>query len=164
MRTFRNLLLPTLFLVIFGLSLTHRYTPIALERKAPDVIEVEIKGEVQSPGVYTLKNGAVVKDLIKTAGGLTELGDDGALSLMDPLHPGQVIVVAKKAADGTSKLVSISTATKEQLQTLPGIGPAMAQRIIDHRQSQPFTRLEDLMEVKGIGEKKFEKLKEFIAL
>lgn len=141
-----------------------RIHPVSLDKSAPDTIEVEIKGEVASPGVYTVKNGADVEDLIKTAGGETAAADVSHLSLMEELSPGQVIIVSKKAADGSSLRVSLNTASEEELTKLPGIGPAMAARIIEYRSSTPFAVLEDLKNVKGIGDKTFEKLKEFLAL
>lgn len=155
---------PLVFHVLFASSLSGRITPVSLEKAAPDTISAEIKGSVASPGIYTLKNGATVKDLIGEAGGTLDFADLSAISLIEEVRPGQVIVIGKKAADGQSPLVSINTATLEELMSLPGIGQSMAQRIIDYRTSSPFQSLEQLMEVSGIGPKKYEKLKDFIAL
>nr|WP_300939992.1 helix-hairpin-helix domain-containing protein [uncultured Dubosiella sp.] len=74
------------------------------------------------------------------------------------------LIVIPTRNEQTARLVSINTATSEELQTLSGIGPAMAQRIIDYRQAQPFQTLEEIKNVKGIGEKMFEKIKEHICL
>ena len=60
--------------------------------------------------------------------------------------------------------ININTANENELDALPGIGPAIARRIVEHRSSQPFTKIEDIMLVKGIGEKKFSKLKELITV
>ena len=71
-------------------------------------------------------------------------------------------------ADNESKNIvfpiNINTASEKELDALPGIGPAIARRIVEHRSSQPFTKIEDIMLVKGIGEKKFSKLKELITV
>ena len=71
-------------------------------------------------------------------------------------------------ADNESKNIvfpiNINTASEKELDALPGIGPAIARRIVEHRSSQPFTKIEDIMLVKGIGEKKFAKLKELITV
>ena len=72
--------------------------------------------------------------------------------------------------EGTSNIqkrvlpININTASEKELDALPGIGPAIARRIVEHRSSQPFTKIEDIMLVKGIGEKKFAKLKELITV
>lgn len=158
----------TIGLALFGALFlgvsTSRSTLVSLERQAPDTIEAEIKGEVAAPGLYTVKNGSSVQTLIRQAGGETASADLSALALGEELKPGQIIVVGKKTADGTSAKVSLNTASQEELTTLPGIGPAMAQRIIEYRRQTPFQSIEDLKNVKGIGDKTFEKLKEYLAL
>lgn len=152
------------FSLLFTSSMLGRVRPMSLDRQVPDTIEAEIKGEVQNPGVYTLKYGATIQDLIQAAGGETKIADLSALPQLESLENGQVIVVGKTQLDGTSPLISINSASEDELMTLPGIGPAMAKRIIEYRTTQPFQTLEQLMEVKGIGEKKFADLQEFICL
>lgn len=164
MKTIQKAAGPLLFLLLGFVSLAGRITPMALERQAPDTIEAEIKGEVVSPGVYTIKNGATIQDLIGQAGGESAAADLSMLNLLAEVHAGQVIVVGKKNLDGSSPRISLNSASAEELMKLPGIGPAMAEKIITYRTEHPFETLEQLMEVPGIGEKKFAKLQDFIAL
>lgn len=155
---------PFVFSTLLCFSFIGRITPISLERQAPDTIQAEIKGEVIAPGVYTLKNGASIQDLIAQAKGESELADLSPLSLQKKVEPGEVIVIGKRKMDGSSALISLNTASKEELMSLPGVGESTAQKILEYRLSHSFQSLEQLMEVPGIGEKKFEKLKPYLAL
>ncbi len=123
-------------------------------------IEVEIKGEVENPGIYQLKLGSSIKDLFDRA----ILKDDAEVSQYSfntVLYNSQVIVVGKHK----NKLVSINAAQLEELMTLPGIGEALAERIIDYRRIYgSFNNLEELKNVNGIGENKYNKIKEYICL
>jgi competence protein ComEA len=74
-----------------------------------------------------------------------------------------VVVIPKKNEEGIER-ISINTATLQELDTLPGIGPSIAQRIIDYRSVTPFSTIEQIKEVKGIGDKMFEKIKDLICL
>lgn len=125
------------------------------------VKQVEIKGEVIRPGVYTVQWDASVADVIKEAGGANDQADLSSLSLSMTIENEGVIVVPKKV---DKKKISINTATIEELDTLEGVGPAIAQRIIDYRNKKPFMTLEELKEVKGIGDKLFAKIKDNISL
>jgi comEA protein len=72
-----------------------------------------------------------------------------------------VSVLAQKSGPAVTEKVNLNTATVEQLRTLPGIGPAMAKLIVEHRtKAGKFTRIEEIMNIKGIGEKKFQKIKD----
>ncbi len=164
MNTFQRYLGPIIFGTLFVFSMLGRITPISLERQAPDTIQAEIKGAVLEPGIYTLKNGATIQDLINEAKGVNEVADLSPLSLQQEVQPGQVIVIGQKKADGSSPLISLNTASKEQLMTLPGVGESTAQKIMDYRKQHSFQTLDELMNVPGIGEKKFEKLKDYLAL
>lgn len=123
---------------------------------------IEVKGAVEVPGIYEVSRSDTVLDVIELAG-LLEESDTSSLNLSQSLYPNQVIVVASK--EETSGLISINSASLEELDTLPGIGPAIAQRIIDYRNTNNgFKSLEELMEVSGIGEKTYEKLADLITL
>ena len=126
-----------------------------------EFIEVEIKGEVENPGVYTLKNGSTINDLFVLAIPKDD-SDISAYSLQNVLYNKQLIIINKQKQE---ELISINTATLKQLCTLPGIGETIAQRIIDYREYVgSFLKIEDLMQVKGIGQNKFNKIKQYITL
>lgn len=159
----KRTLLFFLFLIFFVFAYFGRYRPVSLDRENPTTKTVEIKGEVNSPGVYTLKWEATLKNLIELAGGLTEFADTDAISLNQNVLDQEVIVIDKLNENSQTR-ISINNASLEELDTLPGIGPALAQRIIDYRNNNRFTSLEQIKEVKGIGDKLFEKIKELIIL
>lgn len=150
-------------------------------------IIVDINGEVSKPGIYKLKSGSRVYELIEKAGGETKNADLSALNLAAKLQDGEKIIVPKKNSlsvntilDNTTQInnnqttnskitagqiININTATEAQLDTLPGIGPATAKKIIDYRNTQgKFSTKEDLLKVKGIGEKKFTQIKNYITV
>ena len=158
----KKALLFLLFIFCIFFSYYGRFQPVSLELVKPSLKEVEIKGEVQNPGVYTVKWEATVQDVIEEAGGMTKTADDRSINLLMKPEPESTILIPGEKQ--TKDLISINEADKELLCELTGIGPVMAQRIIDYRQNQPFTFLEQLMEVKGIGEKTFQKLKDDICL
>lgn len=126
-----------------------------------DNISVEVKGEVRKPGIYHLKAYCTVSDLLEMVE-LNEQADISSLNLTLVLKDNDVIVIDKKSQE---EKISINTASLEQLCTIPYIGEKTAQKIIDYRQQNgPFQTLEELMNVKGIGEKKFAKMQEYIRL
>lgn len=148
-------------------------------------IYVDVDGAVVSPGVYRLKGGARVAQAIDAAGGLTPEADVTGLNRASKVADGQKIYVPKvgeqqavAAGDGvdggaattpgagsSSGLVNINTASAAELQTLSGIGPSMAQSIIDERtKNGAFASVDDLMRVSGIGEKKLAKIKDCICV
>lgn len=123
--------------------------------------KVEIKGEVKYPGIYEVDDGMNLHDLLKKAEVLPK-ADLSVYNLAMPLYPNEVIVIEKEPSN---KLISINGASKEELCTLKGIKEKMAMRIIEYReQNNGFKTLEELMEVKGIGETTFAKLKPYIKL
>ncbi len=153
----------------------------------PRPLRVDVTGAVRSPGVYTLPADSIVADAIAAAGGGTE---DAALDLINkavPLQDGMQVFVPRRgevsnppllinpagptveplgASNATSppgpgKRVNINTATAKELESLPGVGPAMAQRIIEGR---PYNKIEDLLRVKGIGPATFEKLRDYVTV
>lgn len=156
----RTLLFFCLF-VFFTFTCFNRYTPITLQEAKPTLMQVEIKGAIQNPGVYTLKRNSSISSLIQMSGGLLENSDTSRISFNYILNDKDVVVIPEKQ---DVKLISINSATLEELQALPGIGPAIAQRIMEYRKSNTFQSLEQIQNVKGIGTAMFNKIKDKICL
>lgn len=148
-------------LIFFVFTCFNRYTPITLQEAKPTLMQVEIKGAVKNPGVYTLKFQDTISSLINASGGLLENGDDSSLSYTQVLKDKDVIVIPEKKEQ---LKISINSATQEELQTLSGIGPSIASRIIEYRKNNTFQTLEQIKEVKGIGDGLFNKIKDAICL
>lgn len=142
---------------------------------ALDEIVVHIKGEVNNPGIYSLPKDARLYQLVEEAGGLTENADIKNVNLAiilkdqeDKYIPAIGEVIEAQPIVSENKLdnrVRINYATKEELKSLPGIGDAIADRIIEYRsQKGGFKRIEDIKNVSGIGDKKFEDIKSRITV
>lgn len=136
-------------------------------------ITIHIIGEVKCPGIVVLKNGQRIVDAIEAAGGETEEADLNKLNLAQILNDGDKVYVPNKAEEiedykettGKSSTVNLNTATLEELTSLPGIGESTAQKIIDYRkQNGKFKVIEDLKNVSGIGESKFDNIKDKITV
>ena len=139
-------------------------------------VTVHAAGAVTTPGVYRLPGGSRVSDLLSAAGGATHDADLDQLNLAAPLADGERILVPRRgesvpeaAAGSTSggnastMKVDLNTATAEELDQLPGIGPATAEAIIRHRETHGrFRSVTDLLEVRGIGEAKLSQLRPLV--
>lgn len=137
---------------------------------------VHVLGAVANPGLYRLAAGARVVDAVAAAGGFTAAADPGSLNLARPLSDGEQVVAAVvgaappvTGAGGSAGLVgakvNLNTADAAALETLPRIGPAMAQRILDWRAANGrFTSVEDLLGVTGIGDATFAGLKDLVTV
>ncbi len=150
-------------------------------------IVVHITGEVKKPGVVRLKEGSRIEDIIEAAGGLTENADisnvnlayiveDGVKiripsnndeDLQDESYitedSGKGVIVSEETQENSNISVNINKATQTELEELPGIGPSIAIKIIEYRNKNgKFKSIDDIKNVTGIGENKFEKIKDFI--
>lgn len=158
---------------------------IAVEEPDPSpttetvLLRIHVVGAVAAPGVIAVPEGSIVQDAIRAAGGLTPEADPVHLNLAAPLASGQQIIVGTHqeplgevrdgggamSASPEGGLVNINTASREQLEVLPGVGPVLAAAIIAWRQDNGgFASVEDLQEVSGIGPKNFEKLKPLVTV
>ena len=153
-------------------------------RRTPQELVVYVSGMVGHPGVLKVNAGARAIDVVNTAGGLLQGADVTKINLAQPVKDGMQIHIpgrpqdavaattsypsdpkAQAAAKSSSqqKKININTASAAELDKLPGVGPALAGRIIEYRNANgPFKAGEELKKVKGLGESKYEKLKEKI--
>jgi len=149
----------------------------------PAPLRVYVTGAVVHPDVYLLATGSIIRDALVAAGGATSDADLNRINLAQQVYDQQQIYVPRLGEENppiplpaplpsttsssvqpTGK-VNINTATAEELDTLPGIGPAIAQRIIEYRQANgPFQSIEEIKNVSGIGDKLFERLKDLITV
>lgn len=130
---------------------------------------VYVAGAVEQPGVYRLPLGSRVKDAVQAAGNLLPYADAEAVNLAAKLRDGEQISVPFNFNPPEGQLgiryVNINTANLAELTTLPGVGEATAQKILDYRREHGlFRQLTDLEEVKGIGEGKFKELRRHITI
>ncbi|WP_064109084.1 ComEA family DNA-binding protein [Leifsonia xyli] len=155
------------------------FTPSAGASDAGGKVLVHVTGAVRKPGIASLPAGSRVLDAVAAAGGLTEDADPAAVNLARPVADGEQLVVLRigeapppaTAAGGTAGagatggIVNLNTAAQADLETLPRIGPALAQRILDWRQANGrFAAVTDLLKVSGIGQKLFDGLKDRVAV
>ncbi len=140
----------------------------------PAPLVVDVAGAVPRPGVYELPDGSRVKDAVDAAGGFLAEADRTGLNLAAPLEDGQQLQIpflagaepvgaARVDEPAALDLIDINTADAETLSTLPGIGPTLAQRIVEYRETWgDFYYIEDIMNVEGIGPSTFENIKDLI--
>jgi competence protein ComEA len=145
----------------------------AVEAAAPAALVVHVVGAVHRPGLYRLREGSRIADAVRRAGGATKRADLSLVNLAAPVADGVQVVVPRRmtaaaAAAGTAQApsgpVHLNTATLEQLDELPGVGPSTAQKILDFRQEHgAFTSVDELDAVPGIGPARLEQLRELTA-
>ncbi len=162
------------------------------EDKEEEMMAIHVTGEVKNPGVVKVKQGSRIEDIIEAAGGLTENADITNVNLAFEVEDGMkiripsndegnenegniieqyitqdsgkgIIVREDKSSENLSLVININTANETELEQLPGIGASIAGRIIDYRNKNgKFKAIEDIKNVTGIGETKFEKIKDLI--
>ncbi|WP_195215566.1 helix-hairpin-helix domain-containing protein [Streptococcus oralis] len=149
------------------------------ESPEQDLITVDVKGAVKSPGIYDLPVGSRVHDAVQKAGGLTEQADSKSLNLAQKVSDEALVYVPSKgeeaasqqAASGTTpssskeKKINLNKASLEELKQVKGLGGKRAQDIIDHREANgKFKSVDELKKVSGIGAKTIEKLKDYVTV
>ena len=163
-------------------------TSVDIPQSEELIIYIDIKGAVNRPGLYQLSEGSRMVDAIEAAGGLTIEADDRTINLAEKLLDQQKIIVYTESemaeqlmqedrdnllerdvypsnpSDATQK-ININIATIDELQALPNIGPKKAQAIIEYRQTNgSFQTIDQIKEIKGIGEKTYEELAHLISV
>ena len=144
------------------------------ENEDDDEIYVHICGRVKKPGLIKINKDSRVIDAVNEAGGLYEDADIDKINLAKKLSDEDRIFIPKVGeeisgivtfnSNESSKIININTATKEELQNLPGVGPKTADNIISYREENSFGKIEDIMNVQGIGDKKFKEIEKFISV
>jgi len=154
-------------------SIVENSTENKIELDENNKIKVYIAGEVNTPGVFELDEDSRVEDAIASAGGLTNLAnikninlaliiEDGEKIYIPNINDNDIIDYSAQESPKSSK-VNINKADVSELQNLPGVGVSLAEKIFNYRKENGnFKKIEDLKNVNGIGEKKFEALKEYI--
>ena len=144
-----------------------------------DLITVDVKGAVKSPGIYDLPVGSRVNDAVQKAGGLNEQADSKSLNLAQKVSDEALVYVPTKGEEAASqqagsgapsstskdKKVNLNKASLEELKQVKGLGGKRAQDIIDHRETNgKFKSVDELKKVSGIGAKTIEKLKDYVTV
>ena len=156
--------------------------PIVIEDAAATMpVVVDVRGAVESAGVYELPPGARVQDAVAAAGGLTEEADLATVNLARRLRDGEVVVIVELPAPGStpqptmstgetssessSSRININTATAEELEVLPGVGQVTAARIIAFREQKgPFRSVDDLIHVQGISDRTIDGFRDMVTV
>jgi competence protein ComEA len=151
-------------------------TPISASPSPEVVVLVDVAGWVRHPGVYEFTEGARVIDAIDAAGGARPGALLQALNLAAPLADGTQILVPREGQEGVAPppvtgsavaggLINVNTATATELEELPGVGEVIAQAIVDYRtENGPFTTVEQLIDVSGIGDATLENIRDLVTV
>ncbi len=154
--------------VIWLATTQPRGTPVVLlPTSTPVKLVVYVSGAVMSPGVYLLDDGSRINDAIQAAGGFAVGAEQEQINLALLVHDGDQIDVPGivSASHVNAGRVNINTATVDELDSLPGIGPTTAQNIINYRlQNGPFQTLQDLQNVPGVGPATYDQIKDLITI
>lgn len=163
--------------ILFLLLSPPRGAPIALEGPPPPApIRVHVAGSVRNPGVYELERYAIVAQAIEAAGGPLTRANLEPVNLAATLNDGaQVTIPSLDDESETSSPVTVvelepdrerldlNSASAPELERLPGIGPSLAEKIVDHRDANgPFHQIEDLLNVSGIGPAKLDAIRDLV--
>ena len=143
--------------------------------KKEELIAIYITGEVNNPGVYYIEEGMRLNDIVELCGGFKDTADLSEINLAEKLNDSDKIFIPKIVSDNyeetnleenndDSGKVNINTANKTQLKELDGIGDTLADNIIKYRNNNKFKSIEDILNVDGIGQAKYEKIKEYICI
>lgn len=143
--------------------------------KKEELIAIYITGEVNNPGVYYIEEGMRLNDIVELCGGFKDTADLSEMNLAEKLNDSDKIFIPKIVSDNYEEInleeknddsgkININTANKTQLKELDGIGDTLADNIIKYRNNSKFKSIEDILNVDGIGQAKYEKIKEYICI
>lgn len=145
------------------------------EELKPTLIMVHVSGQVYHPGIYELIEGDRVVDVVDLAGGLTKQADLDRINLAKKLNDEDKIYIPStdeiltveadiiQSSSGAG-LLNINTCSTKELESLPGIGEVIANRVVEYRNTSRFQKPEDIMNVSGIGDSKYEQIKDLITV
>ncbi|CDZ74833.1 competence protein [Peptoniphilus sp. ING2-D1G] len=142
----------------------------SLNKESQEDIYVHVCGQVKNPGLIKLKADARVIDAVNAAGGMYDDADIDNINLAKKLQDEERVYIPAVGevnvntvfSSSSIEQININTADVNELQNLPGIGPKTAEKIIKYRENKSFSKIEDIMNVGGIGEKKFNEIKDYI--
>ncbi len=143
-----------------GVATPRTVVPVEVVGESSGSLTVHVAGAVVAPGLVEVGPGARLADVVAAAGGATADADLTSVNLAAPVEDGTQVVVPTRSPDGGLSAspgdgrIRLNQASADELTALPGIGPVLARRIVDHRDEVGrFERVEDLLEVSGIGER-----------
>ena len=158
------------------------------DNEEEEIMAVHVTGEVKNPGVVKIKEGSRIEDIIEAAGGLTENADitnvnlayvvEDGMKIRVPSNndenatedyitedSGKGVIMSEESSNSSNLIVNINTANEAELEQLPGIGPSISSKIVEYRNKNgKFKSIEDIKNVTGIGDSKFDKIKEYIKI
>src|SRR5438552_11652613 len=151
--------------------------PLTTTATAPTEVVIDVAGAVRRPGLYRLAQGSRVADAVRRAGGATRRADLSLVNLAQLVSDGEQVIVPRRGAAGAPAAggstggaasatgpVHLNSATVEQLDTLPGVGPVTAQKIVDYRTKHgAFSSVDELDAISGIGPARLDQLRDLVA-
>mgnify|MGYP004528311861 CR=1 FL=1 len=152
----------------------------SIDTQTEEYFYVDVKGYVKKPGVYKVKKGTIVNELLKMAGGIKKNADTDNINLSKQVYSEMVVYVEKKkdstlaiskndceydsVSSAISSKININSASFEELMMLSGVGSSKAKQIIEYRSTKKFESIEDILNVSGFGESLFQKIKNNITV
>lgn len=157
-------------IIIFMTGCNNQTSVIKIENAYPmsSSILIDLKGEVEFPGLYEVSTGTKMFDLINLAGGFTKYADKNKVNLVTEFDENTMVIIPKiqtSQNNETSSIINLNYATLDELSSLDGIGIGKAQAIISYREQVGyFKHIDELLNVSGIGESLYEKVKNSICV
>lgn len=165
----RNLLIMLALAFMLAGCVSETNTPISFGEKPQNnvFLTVEVRGEILNPGLYMVKPGTMLYELVEICGGFTTRADIQNLTLVSEITQNQTIIIPCRTADQPrpSGKINLNVATVDELMQLPGIGKAKAEAIVSYRtKTGGFRQIDEIMQVQGIGQALFNTIKTLITI